>query len=743
MPVLGEATFAEAVQKVMRESDVSKKSAEKIVGAAESKKTGNIHRSKGLDMKRKPKKRNLHSILSTPLEGKSKILKLKANAYRLKFGVLSVQDEVLLTRLLKTLENDKIADKRDELTDKLVLRQDVADRQEDNPNSDVLKQELESKDMDVTFMVEDILNTDKKVRGGIPMTPTFIGKLTAKMVTAFEESEHPRAEGGEFTKGSGSSGSKKDKSEPKSDIMANEQEVRSIIQNSSQDFLTRFEIADQTGIGGADVQDVLDSLVENGRLEQRTSEPTEEEMDDPDFDEDDFIGETEYRWIEGRSSESRKKPKKNKSDRDPTGKLSTKGLKPGQNLKDSQVTNVLNHMMREIDPDEQGDLSGFSDSLVKSTAERFQISEKDTLEIFESNGTPDKPIKFLGGKTGKIYKGKSDLKFRIGKNNTFKFQIGKLRTGSLVDDFRTANDDRYVSYFLLNADVNLKEWGVTALSLPQHIGTFKNMPFVITKTKFFEASAYGEETDHPSTEHFARLGITRSPEKNDMMQQAAFQEEFRVGNIEEIINTKDGDYLAFIKIKPEFANYEMPPLVSPAIFQLNPMEPPNRITQWVGMHLAGLDEAPAYGNSAVFKGSCNGDKNTCLTQLSAKMPQLNVYLPPCAMKKIFNARLKVVMMKIAAMQSSDHPQIRIQNIHKKKKKMAGGEGSGPQKGQKNKTMSEKRDERIKKFQEKHPRLKKNTKVMNEDKKFFHQRPTAERRERNKKFLKENPLPTAN
>jgi len=204
-------------------------------------KIANILNPEEYDEKRKPKKKNnLHSMLTTPLEGKTKILKLKANAYRLKLGVLSQQDEVLLTRLLKTLENDDIADKRNQLTEKLILRQDVALRQLENPESDILKQELDSKDMDVTFMVEDILNTDKKQRGGIPISSTVLAKLSAKMFSAFEESEHPRAEGGEFTKGSG--GKKGDKARAKSTPLARVDDKITELQESG---FEAFKIKDQ------------------------------------------------------------------------------------------------------------------------------------------------------------------------------------------------------------------------------------------------------------------------------------------------------------------------------------------------------------------------------------------------------------------------------------------------------------------------------------------------------------------
>ena len=284
--------------------------------------------------------------------------------------------------------------------------------------------------------------------------------------------------------------------------------------------------------------------------------------------------------------------------------------------------------------------------------------------------------------TGKITETKTAITYKIGNNDTHIFRVTpKLHLGSLLDEFNTSTGDRYVSYFLLNDETNLKGWGVTTASIPNNIDTFKGMPFVITSKKFFSKSPY-DVTDHPSTEHFGELGIVlgkdRPREKNDMLQQAAFQEEFRVGNIDEIIRSDNGDYLAFIKIDPKFADMPMPPLVSPAVFQLNPMEPADNIRTWVGMHLAGLDERPAYGNSAVFKGSCNDSKQTCLTQLSASMPKTAQFLAPCTMKKIFNARIKVANMRIAQMLSSaqissDHPDIQIQNVHgqKKKKRIAG------------------------------------------------------------------------
>jgi hypothetical protein len=251
-----------------------------------------------------------------------------------------------------------------------------------------------------------------------------------------------------------------------------------------------------------------------------------------------------------------------------------------------------------------------------------------------------------------------------------KSKTGKMQTGSLVDSYKSGSGDIYDSYFLINAKENLKLWGVTPESIPRHIGSFKGMPFVITAKRFFEKSPYGDMTDHPDTSHFPMLGIKvgihRPKEANEMMQQAAFQEEFRVGNIEDIFNKGD-DYFALIKRDKKFANFQMPLLVSPAIFQLNPHEPANKITTWIGMHLAGLDEKPAYGNAAIYRGSCMGTKGECLRQLSAKLDG-NMLLLPCTKKHLQMANLKIASIRIAMLRdgmqmSTDHPEIQVKNIY--------------------------------------------------------------------------------
>ena len=157
--------------------------------------------------------------------------------------------------------------------------------------------------------------------------------------------------------------------------------------------------------------------------------------------------------------------------------------------------------------------------ILDAYSERFpSTTESDMRKFAEVIGLGSSVVdEYLGSKkTGK----------------TGMFQAGKMQTGSLEDQFKSADGGSYVSYFLLNAKENLKGWGVTEESIPKHIASFKGMPFVITSAKFFPKSAYKNVTDHPSTDHFENLGIKigsgtgpnwRAKEYNDLMQQAKFQ----------------------------------------------------------------------------------------------------------------------------------------------------------------------------------------------------------------------------
>ncbi len=549
-------------------------------------------------------------------------------------------------------------------------------------------------------------------------------KLTAGLVEMkvaagkFEESQHPRGKGGEFTckdcgaeKGSQEELDKHEKEH--SDVDTERKHPDSRDQGKGFRVSPKGAEHDQTIKGGDivafsepeddDEKHERFTVVNDGE-DRVTIRPIGREYEKMTFVPTNVISKdqlvnanSEEDMAKGMGEEKPTKPKKEKKPSD-TDTLSGDTLPPepegGYETVEKQTDNIwgeastterkkllrqsTNLDKKSVESIVKSDNLNDSSQRVKSLVRDHLMREKRVMDI-------DDFLEDLEDEFGDLQKGK--LTYRVSKDDTFEFRTSKLRTGSLVDDFRPSNGDRYVSYFLLNDEENLKGWGVQTASIPKNIDTFKGMPFVVTSKKFFADSPYGTTTDHPSTEHFKdlniRVGRDIPPQRNDMMLQASFQEKFRVGNIEEIIRAKDGNYLAFIKVDPKFANHEMPPLVSPAIFQLNPMEPADNIRTWVGMHLAGLDERPAYGNYAVYKGSCNGDKGSCLTQLSASMPKFAQSLPPCTMKKIFAARVKVASMRLmmsAAQMSSDHPQIQKLNVygetHGKRERSGGGPGSG-------------------------------------------------------------------
>lgn len=695
---------------------------------------------------KKKKKTGFHSLMNTPLEGKLNDIRmniLKMRISKMKIGSLSTDEEVTFKNILSELEGDQIEEQRQRLELAMLLREDIKTHLEDDPENKVIKQEMENKERDIKWQIEDILRSNQKEKGNF--SNNVIAKLAKYLVAKeFEESEHPRDESGEFTSGEG--GSKKDKKSDKKqkgtkidetkvinfmERQADPDNTGDVNAGFSDDLVT--ETAEKFNISEEDAQEIWDSggapdkeIFTKGDSESKTS------VDDDNFthsdgaktslnfienavDKDFAVPEGFFNAAENGDSQRAKDIAKEAKKRGLeeavfVSKKFTTEEKMNKSIRDKNLesgkgnnigTSKDNKKISDVDVMTKIRLSENSAFTRDEMMEEFNMSGEMAQGVVR-NMTKNNLIEagedriggprfFLTDKgkdiTKKIFKKEDDaanidimkeqlekLGFTVTKKEG-KFKAGRLRTGSLLDEFKTATGERYVTYFLLNATTNLKGWGVTPKSIPQHIASFKNMPFVITSNKFFAKSEYGEVFDHPSTEHFKDLGIVigkhKPKMKNDMMQQAAFQEEFRVGNIEEIIQSNNGDWLAFIKIKPEFANMQMPPLVSPAIFQLNPAEPQNKISQWVGMHLAGLDEKPAYGNSALFKGSCFGSKGACMTQLSASVSKFGTGLTPCNMKKLFNARMKVAQMKIGTMTSDIHSDIQIQNVcgDKKKKKL--------------------------------------------------------------------------
>ena len=163
------------------------------------------------------------------------------------------------------------------------------------------------------------------------------------------------------------------------------------------------------------------------------------------------------------------------------------------------------------------------------------------------------------------------------------------------------NNKFFIKFFLLDASLNLNQWGVTENSLKANLDTFIGKPFVLK-----------EDADHPE----ARTG----DELLDV------QEGFRVGDIFTVGMDKQNhkafglaeitDQDAIERIKSGEINF-----VSPSII-FNPddshflMDGSRVIDKWEAAHVAGVKD-PAFGMyKAQIKGQCSGDQATCEKDLA-------------------------------------------------------------------------------------------------------------------------------
>ena len=183
--------------------------------------------------------------------------------------------------------------------------------------------------------------------------------------------------------------------------------------------------------------------------------------------------------------------------------------------------------------------------------------------------------------------------------------IGPYKVASLVE-----SNGHFAKYWLLNAkQTNGNGWGISAHTAKENMSKFIGRPLVVTSSSWHGASEYGNSFEHPYLP------------TNNMNQIFAHQEKFRVGNITSVEGDKNGDYFAIIEMLPKFANMVLPPFCSPAIYQLDANEHEGNISKWEALHLAALDENPAYGaRIALLKGTCVGTANSCSIQFkSAKL----------------------------------------------------------------------------------------------------------------------------
>ena len=226
-------------------------------------------------------------------------------------------------------------------------------------------------------------------------------------------------------------------------------------------------------------------------------------------------------------------------------------------------------------------------------------------------------------------------------------QILKPRylTASLDENFvpDPEKQGKYASYFLLKGDeVNGREWGVTSSSIPMNIKSFIGMPLVATGNKFVPDSPYGVQFMHPSISHFAQEApdLVAGLNPMDMEDIKTFQDRFRIGTIDDVFfNPNKGLWNASVKLAEGIEASDLPPFCSPAIYQLDMTEHEGSLTKWVGLHLATLDQRPAYGNIALLNATCSGTSAQCKMNFAGQ-----------------ENSLKSDLMKIAATLSTDNPE---------------------------------------------------------------------------------------
>lgn len=270
-------------------------------------------------------------------------------------------------------------------------------------------------------------------------------------------------------------------------------------------------------------------------------------------------------------------------------------------------------------------------------------------------------------KITQIITGGRILSAQLSGNSLNKFFTSKKKT-NLITSFKVASLDtdfvpsedlvgKHICYFLVKPDtLNGMDWNIPEEG-EKNIHTFKGKPFVITSRRFIKDSPYGDKMRHPNMSDFKDV----KPEWIDgldidsLEDMLEWQQYWRVADIVELIyDTEKESWKVIIKVLPEFENKQFPPYCSLTIFMNDTTQSNEYITDFTGVNLTGLEERPAYGEEAIQEGTCNGTTSECKTKFASS-------------KSIFETSLKESKLKIAAMLSTDNPDVNIVKVHGKKK----------------------------------------------------------------------------
>ena len=269
------------------------------------------------------------------------------------------------------------------------------------------------------------------------------------------------------------------------------------------------------------------------------------------------------------------------------------------------------------------------EAAVQKVMKEQQVSRKSAEKIVGS--VEQKRARLLKLKLAALKKKRALI---ANHNHEFIFkgvEIGPYKVASLSQQM-----GRYAKYWLLNAkQVNGNGWGIAAHTAKENMAKFVGRPLVVTSAKWHGASEYGDKYEHPYLP------------TNDLNKIFDHQEKFRVGSIVDVQEDRHGDWYATIEMLPKFANFQLPPFCSPAIYQLDAKEDEGAISKWEALHLAALDENPAYGaRIALLKGSCVGTANECKVQFkSAKQLNATIFDENVANDVYENKRKKHMSLK--------------------------------------------------------------------------------------------------
>lgn len=135
-----------------------------------------------------------------------------------------------------------------------------------------------------------------------------------------------------------------------------------------------------------------------------------------------------------------------------------------------------------------------------------------------------------------------------------------------------------------------------------------------------------------------------------------FQKPWRVGDIVDVIHDrKKQGWFAQIKMLKEFEGKPLPIFSSPTIRQNDMSDPEDKISDWTGVNLTGLNEKPAFGPIALFGGTCNDTKTQCKRKL---FNDFSILMTESELSKI----------KFGAMLSSDNSAVNVVSIFDRRRK---------------------------------------------------------------------------